>query len=159
MYSYQHKDELSFSPCICSLHGEHLKLFLLLLLFNDLESENESQKCQSGLSLSSSRNIPAEQENNSVPFRWSDLPALDLIKEKWMWNPIELKIIRNPALYYGETRMRFSESWKVSILSWMACWPDMIGVASQSTAFWGLVIKSSQVEPLFINTECSVVRQ
>jgi hypothetical protein len=54
------KNELSFSSCICSLHGEHLKLFLLLLLFNDLESENESQECQFGLSLSNSHNIPAE---------------------------------------------------------------------------------------------------
>lgn len=118
MYSYQHKDESSFSPCVCSLHREHLKLFLLLLLFNDLESENESQKCQSGLSLSSSRNIPAEQENNSVPFRWSGLPALDLFKEKRMRNPIEMKIIRNPASSYGETHMRFSESWKVSFHGW-----------------------------------------
>lgn len=30
----------------------HLKLFLLLLLFNDLESENENKECQFGFSLS-----------------------------------------------------------------------------------------------------------
>ena len=41
------------------------------------------------------------------------MPGLDLMKMKWMWNWIELKLIRNLTQLYGETLIKLLESWKI----------------------------------------------
>lgn len=128
-------------------------LFLLFLLFNYREFENKDQECWFAFSPKS-HNMQKRKTGLCFQLIWCTWYGPYQNERKVKLKRTEIN--KKPTLSYGEIPIRLFESWTISVHGQRADsrWLGSSQKAQLSKDSW---LKCSQILPLFINTEDSVV--